>query len=122
MTTLLPWLSVTDAAAAVRFYVEAFGAVVVQQLEHDDVVEVACLQVGGAEFWVQRSDDPVDGSTVRMIMELEEPDVVFEPAVAAGATVLASMHDDHGWRTGRLRDPTGLQWEPARRLHSPDQT
>lgn len=115
MTGLMPWLSVTDATAAVDFYTEGFGAVVVEQLEHDGVVEVACLRIDTAEFWVQRSDDPVDGSTVRMIMEVEDPDVVFDRAVAAGATVLASMHEGHGWRTGRLRDPAGIQWEPARR-------
>jgi PhnB protein len=80
--------------------------------------------VGGAPFWVQ--DDP-DASpvapgvgSVRMIVSVEDPFAAFERAIAAGAIVVAPVHDEHGWRTGRLTDPFGHDWEFSRELELGD--
>jgi PhnB protein len=40
-----------------------------------------------------------------MILTVEDPDSVFEQAVAAGATVVAPIYEEHGWRIGRVADP-----------------
>lgn len=120
-TTIAPWLAVRDAQEAVGFYADAFGALEEYRLEGDDGrVAVARLSVGGAPFWVQ--DDP-DASpvapgvgSVRMIVSVEDPFAAFERAIAAGATVVALVHDEHGWRTGRLTDPFGHDWELSREL------
>jgi PhnB protein len=120
-TTIAPWLAVLDAQEAVDFYAAAFGALEEYRLEGDDArVAVAQLSVGGAPFWVQ--DDP-DASpvapgvgSVRMILSVEDPFAAFERAIAAGATAVAPVHDEHGWRTGRLTDPFGHDWEVSRRL------
>jgi PhnB protein len=56
------------------------------------------------------------GISVRMIVIVENPDPLFERAVAAGATKVSSMHNDHGWRTGRVSDPFGHHWEFAKIL------
>jgi PhnB protein len=121
MTTIAPWLSVGDATAAVEFYRAAFGAVESDRLDDDegDVI-VARLTIDGAEFWVQHdpgsSPDDVDAPSVRMILSVDDPDAVFARAVAAGATEVAPVHEDHGWRVGRLADPSGHHWEIGRRL------
>jgi PhnB protein len=120
---IAPWLAVRDAQKAVEFYKAAFGAVEVYRLDgHDGSLGVAQLSVGGAVFWVQ---DDIDSSpetqgagSVRMILSVEDPDAVFDRAVAAGATVVATVHEDHGWRTGRVTDPFGHDWETSRRLAS----
>ena len=120
-TTIAPWLAVRDAQDAVDFYAAGFGAIEEDRLEGDDGrVAVARLSVGGAPFWVQ--DDP-DASpvapgvgSVRMIVSVEDPFAAFEQAIAAGATVVAPVPDEHGWRTGRLTDPFGHDWELSRRL------
>ena len=122
-TTIAPWLAVRDAQEAVDFYAAAFGALEEYRLEGDDGrVAVARLSVGGAPFWVQ--DDP-DASpvapgvgSVRMIVSVEDPFAAFERAIAAGATVVAPVHDEHGWRTGRLTDPFGHDWELSRELEA----
>jgi PhnB protein len=53
--------------------------------------------------------------TVRMIVSLADPDAAFAQAVAAGAVEVAAMHEDHGWRIGRVRDPFGHHWELGKR-------
>lgn len=120
-TTIAPWLAVRDAQEAVGFYGSAFGAVETYRLDDDHGrVAVARLSVDGAEFWVQ--DDP-DASpaapglgSVRMILSVGDPAALFDRAVAAGATLVVPVHDEHGWRTGRLTDPFGHDWELSREL------
>ncbi len=117
-TSIAPWLSVPDGASAVEFYSTAFGAVEVERLEGEaGGVVVAQLSLGDARFWVQMDVDStpakLGGTTVRMIVTVRDPDQVFERAVAAGAIAVASMHDAHGWRTGRVADPFGHHWEFA---------
>lgn len=118
-TTISPWLSVADATSAVAFYRAAFGAETGEVAEFDGVVEVAELSVDGAPFWVQRDTDLPAGAdpgrTVRMIISATDPDAAFGRAIDAGATELAGVHEASGWRTGRVADPFGHQWEFARR-------
>ena len=47
---------------------------------------------------------------------MEDPDAVFDRAVAAGARAVAGIHEEHGWRVGRVVDPSGHPWEIGRRL------
>jgi PhnB protein len=120
-TGIAPWLSVQDAGAAVEFYRAAFGAEEVERLEDDDGrVVVAQFSLGGARFWVQEDGDStpatLGGNSVRMIVTVDDPERLFDRAVAGGATQIASMHDAHGWRTGRVVDPFGHHWEFAKPL------
>jgi hypothetical protein len=45
--------------------------------------------------------------SVRMILTVDDPDSVFARAVAAGATEVAPISEDYGWRIGRIADPFG---------------
>jgi PhnB protein len=119
--SIAPWLSVADAGAAVGFYRAAFGAVELERLEDAGRVVVAQLAIGGADFWVQEDPegDPHalgDRSPVRMILSVDDPDAVFARAVAAGALQVVPVSEDHGWRVGRVADPSGHHWEVGRRL------
>ena len=105
-TTLAPMLSVRGGKQAVAFYGAAFGA---------------------AEFWVADespehanfSPETLGGGSVRMVLTLDDPDAVFAQAVAAGATVVWPVQDQHGWRLGRLADPFGHHWEIGKPLPGP---
>ena len=121
MTSISPWLSVADTAAALAFYTEAFGARVAEQVVGNGVVEVANLVVDdGPDFWVQRDESAdvelVAEAPVRMILAVDDPDAVFARAVMAGAEVVWPVGNGHGWRLGRLIDPCGHHWEIGRRL------
>ena len=119
-TSIAPWLAVNDAQKAVDFYRAAFGAADVYSLDDLGRVVVAQLLVGAAAVWVQEdahaSPDAPGVGSVRMILSVEDPDSAFDRAVAAGAAVVAQVHEEHGWRTGRITDPFGHDWEISRQL------
>jgi PhnB protein len=112
-------LSVRNGARAVEFYKTAFGAAEMFRLDSDTGEVVARLSVGTAEFWVADespqhfnfSPETLGGSSVRMVMILEDPDTAFARAVAAGATVVVPVDNQYGWRLGRIADPFGHHWE-----------
>ena len=93
----------------------------VYRLDGDEgTVAVAQLSIEGAVFWIQ---DDVDAGPerrgrglVRMILSVDDPDTIFDRAVAAGAAVVAPMHEAYGWRTGRVTDPFGHDWEMSKQL------
>ena len=118
---IAPWLSVNNAAEAVGYYTAAFGAIELYRLEEDDGrLAVSQLSVGGADFWIQEDSDSSPSAaglvSVRMILTVKDPDVVFEQAIAAGANEVAPMSEGHGWRVGRIVDPFGHHWEIGKRL------
>jgi PhnB protein len=116
-------LSVRNGASAIDFYVAAFGAEVLFRLDNDAVV--AQLAVGGAEFWLADespenlnfSPESLGGSTVRMVLVVDNPDALFDRALAAGAKVVWPVEDQpYRWRLGRLADPFGHHWEIGKPL------
>jgi len=120
-SNIAPWMTVRDAQKALDYYKAAFGAVELYRLPADDgSLAVAQLSVGGAVFWLQAdsnvSPSGAGSGPVRMILSVDDPDAVFDRAVAAGAAVVAAIHEDYGWRTGRVTDPFGFDWELSKQL------
>jgi PhnB protein len=117
-------LSVRNGKRAIEFYKAAFGAGELFRIENESGEVVARLSVGKAEFWVADespahlnfSPESLGGGSVRMIMMVENPDAVFEAAIAAGAKVVSPVKDQHGWRIGRVVDPFGHHWEIGKLL------
>jgi PhnB protein len=118
---ITPWLSVLRGAEAVEFYQAAFGAEELHRHSNEQGEIVSQLAFAGAAFWL--ADDPgcspetLGAGSVRMIVEVDDPDALFARAVAAGAVVVAEMYEGHGWRIGRVCDPFGHHWEFGRQLH-----
>jgi len=118
---IVPELSVRRGQAAIQFYKEAFGAKVDYLVggtpNNPDVV--AQLSVGEATFWVSDeapasanfSPESLGGSTVRVLLIVDDPDAMVRRAVAAGASEVYPVGEEHGWRLGRIVDPFGHHWE-----------
>lgn len=112
-----------DVREAIAFYERAFGATTGWNTPPAGDM-VAQLLVSGAEFWVHPADDEIGnppprspGTAVRLMLIVDDPDAVFDKAVAAGATVRSPMRDqDYGWRDGTLIDPFGHRWEIGKPL------
>jgi PhnB protein len=123
-TTIAPFLSVRRGAAAVAFYKAAFGAEERFRIESPTGDVVAQLAVEGAAFWLSDespehgnfSPETLNGGTTRMVLTIDDPDAMFDRAVAAGARVVTPMQDDHGWHLGRVVDPFGHHWEIGKPL------
>ncbi len=114
---LAPWLAVGAPEAALQFCIAALDAVEAERLENGDgAVEVARPQIDSAAFWIQRgiSSDGGDGASerpVRLILSVDDPDAVMSRAIDAGGNVIVPvMHENHGWRSGRIVDPFGHDW------------
>jgi PhnB protein len=120
-TCVTATLAVRQWAQAVEFYKTAFGATELHRVPGGGVVQ---LSVRGAEFWVAEestehlnfSPESLGGCSVRMLLVVEDPAAVCEKAVAAGATQVYPVSDAHGWRIGRIVDPSGHHWEVAKPL------
>lgn len=123
-TSIAPMLSVRGGAKAVEFYKAAFGATESFRMDDPSGAVVARLSVAGPEFWVADestehknfSPETLNGSTVRIVLVVEDPDAVFARAIAEGATSIYAVHEDYGWRLGRLMDPYGHHWEIGKPL------
>jgi PhnB protein len=121
-----PELSVRRGREALEFYKAAFGAVEIYRVggteENEDVV--AQLSLGNGSFWVSDespenknfSPESLGGSTVRLLLVVEDPRAVVERAVALGATEVVSVQEEHDWLLGRIEDPFGHHWEIGKPL------
>ena len=125
-TSVSAELSVRRGLEALEFYKAAFGAVEIYRVggteENEDVV--AQLSIGNATFWVSDESPPnrnfspesLGGSTVRLLLVVEDPRSVVERAVPLGATEVAPVEEAHGWLLGRIEDPFGHHWEIGKPL------
>jgi PhnB protein len=118
---LIPFLIVEGASEAVSFYGKAFGAQEILRTAGPDgrVVQFILRINGGVvyvgDMFVERGGNPspalLGGTPVTMHIETDEPDAIFDTAIAAGATPLVPMQDMFwGQRFGKLLDPFGHRW------------
>jgi PhnB protein len=114
------YLAVNDAARAIEFYKQAFGAVETFRLNGPgDKIGHAQIRIGNTT--VMLSDESPDygvlsaqtigGSPVRMHLDVSDADAFVARAVAAGAKIVSPMKDQfYGDRSGRISDPFGFTW------------
>ena len=133
--TFAPYLTVSDAAAAIEFYKQAFGAV--ELVRHPapgtDKVMHAHLVIHGGHLMLSddfsqsmdgKSETPeaLGGSPVTFHIHTENADAVWDKAVAADAQVTMPIADQFwGDRYGQLRDPFGHRWSIGQTLRNPSQ-
>lgn len=114
--SIAPWLTVNDGKKAVAFYAAAFNAVETYRLE-DEGVFIVCLEINGAEIWVNEdaSSNNLNNINLRLILTVSNAEEVFDSAIKAGAKEIFPVGVDHGWKLGRIEDPFGLHWEIGHR-------
>jgi PhnB protein len=121
--TLTPYMTVRDAARAIEFYKQAFGAVERGVMKGPDgKVMHAELTIGDSifmladEFPEYGSMSPLStgGSGMGLHIYVEDADSAFDRAVKAGAKVDMPVSDMFwGDRYGKVADPFGHKWSIA---------
>jgi PhnB protein len=129
---LSPHLVVDNAAAAIDFYVKAFGAEELGRLPRPDgKLAHAAVRING--FMVMLNDDfpetcggksmtptSLGGTPVTVHLTVTDVDAKFQQAVDAGATVVVPLEDQFwGDRYGVVEDPFGHRWslgQPVREV------
>ena len=121
--TVSAYLAVEDAARAIEFYKQAFGA---QELVRMDApggkIGHAELGIGDSRIMLsdpfpQSSTRPpkeLGGTSASVFMYVEDVDALVKQAVDAGATVTMEVADQFwGDRFGTITDPFGHVWSIA---------
>jgi PhnB protein len=129
---VMPYLVVKDAAAAIEFYTEVFGATELYRFNDKGRVGHAELRVGDGrlmladEYPEMGYSAPKEGKAppVGLMVYVQDVDMVVERAVEAGATVERQVADQfYGDRIGGIVDPFGHRWYIATRVEelTPDE-
>ena len=118
--TATAYLNIRDAARAIEFYKQAFGAKELYRLTGPGgKVLHAEIKIGDSmimlaeemEEWGNVSPQTLGGTPVRIALYVEDVDAVARQAVAAGAKLVSPVADQfYGSRSGRLQDPFGHLW------------
>jgi PhnB protein len=118
--TATPYLIVRDAARAIEFYKKAFGATELMRMPGPGgKIGHAEIKIGDSPIMLAdevpgmgfRSPESLGGSPISILLYVEDVDVVFNEALAAGAKVQRPVADQfYGDRTGGVTDPFGHVW------------
>jgi len=124
--SVTPSLVVRDAAKAIDFYKEAFGAVELGRMPAPDgSIMHAEIQIGDSrimlgeenEQWGTKSPLSTNGNPSSLHIYVEDADASFDRALKAGATVKYPLEDAFwGDRYGKVADPFGHEWGIATRV------
>jgi PhnB protein len=121
---LIPYLTVSDAAGAIEFYKNAFGAIELRRHyagESPTITHSHLLINGGTIFLADdfsgmmggkcMTPEALGGSPITLHLVLDDVDSFWARAVGAGATVVMELADQFwGDRYGQLLDPYGHKW------------
>jgi PhnB protein len=126
--TATPYLIVNDAAGAIAFYKNVFGASeLVRLADPTGKVMHVEIRINNSPFMIADefpdmgycSPLTLGGSPVSIYLYVEDVDAQFARAVAAGARgVMAPTDQFDGDRRGTLTDPFGHVWLLASRKES----
>jgi predicted enzyme related to lactoylglutathione lyase/uncharacterized glyoxalase superfamily protein PhnB len=115
-----PYLTVADAAAALEFYVAAFGArrrgepIVMPdgRIGHAEIVIGDSVLMLAEEFPELDLRAPVHrgGASQSLLLELPDPDTAVARAVERGAVLERPVADGPYGRGGVVRDASGHRW------------
>lgn len=118
--SVTPYLIVKNAAKAIDYYKNVFGATEMMRMDGPDgKVGHAELRIGDSIVMLadenvatgNRSAESIGASPVSLYVYLPDVDKTFEKALAGGAKALKPVEDQfYGDRSGFLRDPFGHLW------------
>jgi PhnB protein len=121
--SVTPYLIVNNAAEAINFYQQAFGAQELFRLPMPDgKIGHAEIKIGNSPLMLAeeypsmgyRSPQALGGTPLSLVLYVEDVDTVFDRAVFAGATAERPVQDQfYGDRSGTLLDPFGHRWTIA---------
>lgn len=121
--SITPYLHIKDAARAIEFYKQVFGATEVLRMdEPGGRIGHAEIKIGDSHLMLADEHPEMDirgpqsygGTSVALLLYVEDVDALAERAVAAGAKLLSPLEDKfYGDRMGQLEDPFGHIWAIA---------
>jgi PhnB protein len=108
---VMPYLIVREAGKFLRFMQEVFDASSTYCAMRDEhTIQHAELMVGGCTIMFADSTDKYEPRPGGFFIYVEDADVSFQKAIAAGATQITEISDQNYGRSGGVLDPFGNSW------------
>ena len=125
---LFAYIRLADAARAIEFYKQAFGATEKFRLsEPSGRIGHAELDFGGTtlmlsdefpEFGI-KGPRSIGGTSLTLHLHVDDADALIARAVTAGATIVRPAQDQfYGERSGTVRDPFGHEWNIGHQIET----
>ena len=120
--SVIPYLSVDNAAAALDFYKKAFDATEIMRMPMGDRIGHAEIKIGDAHVMLSDEFPEMDmvgpakrgGTSVAIMIYVPDVDTIFARALKEGAREERAVQDQfYGDRSGTLVDPFGHRWMVA---------
>jgi PhnB protein len=121
--SVTPYLACRDAARAIEFYKQAFGAAELMRMPAPGGrIGHAEMRIGDSRIMLADEHPDMEflgpqargGSAVHLQVYVRDVDAMVERAVAAGAKLIRPVEDKfYGDRSGSLQDPAGHVWHLA---------
>ena len=127
--SVTPYLYVDDAAKALDFYRDAFGATELYRLPMGDRIGHAEIQLDDSRIMLADESSEMNtigpnqrgGPTAGFMIYVDDVDSAFDRAIQAGAKVDRPVADQfYGDRTGTVIDPFGHKWSLATHVEDVD--
>jgi uncharacterized glyoxalase superfamily protein PhnB len=128
--SLTPYLAVADPARAIEWYAAVFDAALMGEpiVMPDGRIGHAEMRVGDTVFMLagdfpeegHLSPTTLGGSSVGLMVHVQDADATYAKAVDMGATALRPISVQYGARGGTIRDPFGHRWFVQTNLEADD--
>lgn len=121
MTEVIPYLCIRDAAKAIEFYVDAFGARETFKRITDSSGRVghAEIQIGSSTIMLADEHPEIGfvspltlkGAHMQFFVAVTDADEAVRRAVGAGGRLTKPVQNQfYGHRSGEITDPFGYRW------------
>ena len=122
--TMIPYLAVSDAKAAITYYGRVFGF----ELDESEFFEMddgrvghATLRLGDTTIFVSdeypehgaNAPTSLGGTSVGLVIFVDSADNTYAMGVDAGGTPDRDVSNNNGHRSGWFYDPWGHRWSPT---------
>jgi PhnB protein len=111
--TATPYLIISDAAQWIDFVKKAFGAEEKFRAQRPgtDTIMHAEVKIGDSMIELADANPQFPAMPMTLLLRVDDPDAVYNRAVAAGAIQFQPMRNaEYGVRGGALRDSSGNNW------------
>ena len=118
--SVTPYLVMKNAAAAIEFYKEAFGAVeLLRMAAPGGKIGHAEIKIGDSPVMLAdeypdmgfKGPESLGGTPVSLMIYVDDVDKIFPQAIAAGGKEVRPLQNQfYGDRSGTLTDPFGHVW------------
>ena len=121
MSEVIPYLAIRDAAKAIDFYIEAFGARETFKRITDSTGRIghAEIQIGASTIMLADehpelgfvSPLTLKGAHMQFFVAVDDADEAVRRAVGAGGRLTKPVQNQfYGHRSGEITDPYGYRW------------